>query len=229
MLSPMTWSDVALRLVLTALASALFGFNRGERGHAAGLRTTMLVGLAAGVAMIEANGLLHTVGKASDSFVSIDPMRLPLGILSGIGFIGAGAIVRRGERIAGVTTAATLWFVTVVGLCFGAGFLLLGLAATSLGMGVLVGMKLLDRRMSQERQATLKLCWRGEALSEAEVRETLAREGFRVRALCLRRSGEQRRLSLRLRWRAREEDVSVPEPVRALGMRAQVTAFEWKT
>ena len=67
----------------------------------------------------------------------MDLMRLPLGILSGMGFIGAGAIFRRGDAVVGVTTAATLWFVTVMGLCFGAGQLPLGAAMLAVGLGVL--------------------------------------------------------------------------------------------
>jgi len=109
------WHDIAWRLVLTMVAGGLIGFDRQEHGRPAGLRTTMLVALAACAAMIETNLLLATVGKSGDSFVNIDPMRLPLGILTGVGFIGAGAIIRRESMIIGVTTAATLWFATVVG------------------------------------------------------------------------------------------------------------------
>src|SRR5215470_7526905 len=95
-----------------------------------GLRTTLLVCLAASVAMIEANLLLPLTGKPSDSFVQLDVMRLPLGILSGMGFLRAGAIIRRPDLVMGVTTAATLWMVTVVGLCFGGGQFVLGACAT---------------------------------------------------------------------------------------------------
>jgi len=112
------WSDIAARLALTILAGTLIGINRTERGRPAGLRTTLLVCLAASVAMIQANLLMATAGKTGDSFVTLDLMRLPLGILSGMGFIRAGAIVRRGNLVLGITTAATLWFVTVIGLCF---------------------------------------------------------------------------------------------------------------
>src|ERR1700728_2836585 len=101
------WSQFAARLFFTILAGALIGWDRGEQGHPAGLRTTLLVCLAASVAMIESNALLDTRGKPEDSFVVLDLMRLPLGILSGIGFIGAGAIIRRGDMVQGVTTAAT--------------------------------------------------------------------------------------------------------------------------
>jgi len=81
---------------MTLIAGAVIGFNREARGHAAGLRTTILVGLAAAVAMIQANVLLTVGGKTSDSFGVMDLMRLPLGILTGVGFIGAGAMPHYG-------------------------------------------------------------------------------------------------------------------------------------
>src|ERR1700727_806205 len=115
------WSQIAGRLFFTLLAGVLIGWNRGETGHPAGLRTTLLVCLAASIAMIEANLLLDTRGKPPDSFAVLDLAPFPLGILSGIGFIGAGAIMHRGNLVDGVTTAATLWFVTMIGLCFGGG------------------------------------------------------------------------------------------------------------
>ena len=121
-----TWSDIAVRLLMTLIAGAVIGFNREARGHAAGLRTTILVGLAAAVSMIKANVLLTVEDKTTDSFAVIDLISLPLGILTGVGFIGAGAILRRGDLIIGVTTAATLWIMSVIGLCLGGGQLALG-------------------------------------------------------------------------------------------------------
>jgi putative Mg2+ transporter-C (MgtC) family protein len=76
----------------------------------------MLVVLAAAIAMIQVNLLLPIAGKASGSFVTLDLMRLPPGVLSGMGFIGAGAIVRRNDLVQGVTTAAAFWYVTMMGL-----------------------------------------------------------------------------------------------------------------
>src|ERR1700734_2828752 len=99
------WTDIAIRLLCTIAAGFLIGFDRGEHGRPAGLRTIMLVALAACIAMLQANLLMATNGKQADSFVALDLMRLPLGILSGIGFIGAGAIVRRENMVLGVTTA----------------------------------------------------------------------------------------------------------------------------
>src|SRR5581483_5901227 len=90
-----SWYDITIPLALTVFAGGSIGINRGEHGQPAGMRTTILVCLAAAVSMIQANLFLPTAGKASDSFVTLDVMRLPLGILSGMGFIGAGAILRR--------------------------------------------------------------------------------------------------------------------------------------
>jgi putative Mg2+ transporter-C (MgtC) family protein len=122
----LTWPDLVIRVVCTLIAGAIIGYDRGERGKAAGLRTTVLVCMAASLAMLQMNYLLPLAGRPNDSFVMNDLMRLPLGILTGVGFIGGGVILRRGSLLVGVTTAATLWYVTVVGLCFGGGQVLLG-------------------------------------------------------------------------------------------------------
>src|ERR1700761_1131437 len=92
-----TWADILFRLLLIVIAGALMGFNRGVRGHAAGLRTTILVTLAASIAMIQTNILLPLDGKTPSSFAVMDLMRLPLGILTGVGFIGGGAILKKGS------------------------------------------------------------------------------------------------------------------------------------
>lgn len=150
-----TWADIAVRLALTMLAGAIIGLNRGARGHAAGFRTTILVALAASVAMIQANILLPLGGKAQDSFSVMDLMRLPLGILTGVGFIGGGTIVKKGDLVVGVTTAATLWLVTVIGLCLGGGQLILGGAATVLAVITLWILRWVDRVIPRQHRARL--------------------------------------------------------------------------
>ena len=125
------WGEILLRLALAAIVGLILGFNRTERGHPAGLRTMLLVSVAAAMAMIEANLLLGTTQGSWNELFRLDVMRLPLGILSGIGFIGAGTILRRGDFVRGLTTAATIWFVTVIGICFGGGQFGLGLAGAA--------------------------------------------------------------------------------------------------
>lgn len=150
-----TWTDIAIRLALTVLASAIIGFDRGARGHAAGLRTTILVGLAASLSMIQANLLLSLDGKDSGSFAVMDLMRLPLGILTGVGFIGGGTILKKGDLVTGVTTAATLWLITVIGLCLGGGQLVLGCIATVIGVITLSVLKWVDQTIPRRHRAAL--------------------------------------------------------------------------
>ena len=177
----LSWHDIALRLVLSLVAGAIVGLDRGEHGRPAGLRTTILVCLAAAVAMIQANLLLATTGKAHDSFVTLDLMRLPLGILTGVGFIGGGAILRRDGLVLGVTTAATLWFVTVIGLCFGGGQIRLGIASLALSVLVLSGMRWIDSRIKQDQHGTLSLTTESNEPDENTIRAAIQKAGYKLR------------------------------------------------
>lgn len=223
------WPDIALRLLCTIAAGFLIGLDRGEHGRPAGLRTTMLVSLAACLAMIQANLLLDQAGKSPNSFVTLDLMRLPLGILSGMGFIGAGAIVRRDNLVLGVTTAATLWFVTVVGLCFGGGQLALGFAGLVLGLVVVTGLRQFERRIKQDHQGTLTVVTTAGGPTESEVRAMLVTQQYIIRscALVYTAESENNELICQVNWRSRALDTGIPEIVRALGSRSGVVKVAW--
>jgi putative Mg2+ transporter-C (MgtC) family protein len=172
--------QVILRLSLTVVAAALIGFERETNSRPAGLRTTLLVALAACLAMLQTDALLGVRGKAPDSYVVLDLMRLPLGILSGMGFIGAGAILRKNSLVIGVTTAATLWFVTVMGLCFGGGQIGLGITAAVLGIIVLQGLRHVEGCWQHHQRASLRLVVGSGGLDEEEVSRLLKAKGCRV-------------------------------------------------
>ncbi len=230
MTSALDWHEIVLRLALSAIAGGLIGFDRSERGRPAGLRTTLLVCLASSIAMIETNLLLNTTGKAPNSFVNIDPLRLPLGILSGIGFIGAGTILRRDDVVVGVTTAATIWYVTVMGMCFGAGYVMLGLAALGLGLGTLWCLKFVERGMHENRKATLTLLvGPGDGLLQ-EIRSGLGASHFRIASETVTYStAEQRReVTFELEGRRPSDASTVPEFLRQLAERSAVAELKWK-
>src|SRR5580698_11442886 len=176
----LTWPEIALRLFCTVAASSVIGLNRGEHGRAAGLRTSILVCLAACIAMLQVNLLLSMAGRPSNSFVMNDLMRLPLGILSGMGFIGAGAIVRRDNFVGGITTAATIWFVTVIGLCFGGGQIALGAVGSAIGIGILTVLKAVEDRMKQDHVGKLSLVVDSSGPEENEIRASLAGAGVKI-------------------------------------------------
>jgi putative Mg2+ transporter-C (MgtC) family protein len=215
----LTWQAIALRLVLTAICVGILGFDRDEKGHSAGLRTNLLVGLAACLAMLQANWLINTNGKFADSFVVMDIMRLPLGILSGIGFIGAGAILKRGELAVGVTTAATIWFVTVLGLCFGGGQLGLGLAGFALGFVILTGLKRVETRMPRRHSARLTINVLPDGPTQAEIAGLLTDGGLSVKEPTFSIEtppGETRVYGWNVEWRGKHDDIDLPNAIQAL-------------
>jgi putative Mg2+ transporter-C (MgtC) family protein len=215
----LTWHAIALRLLVTCICAGALGFDRDQRGHSAGLRTTLLVGLAACLAMIQANWLINSNGKPEDSFAVMDIMRLPLGILSGIGFIGAGAIVKRGELAMGVTTAATIWFVTVMGLCFGGGQIGLGLAGFVLGFVFLTGLKRVETHLSRQHSGNLKITVSPEGLKQEEIASLLARNGLSPTepSFAFDCSPSQNRVyGWKIRWQGKYEDPNPPRMVHEL-------------
>ena len=224
----LTWSDMVIRLVCALIAGGIIGFNRGERGKAAGLRTTILVCVAPAVAMLQMNYLLTLAGRSSVSFVMNDLMRLPLGILTGVGFIGGGAILRRGNLVIGVTTAATLWYVTVIGLCFGGGQVLLGWAATALGLFVLWALKWFEEIMPVQQQTRLTVAVDESGPGESEIRERLAGSGIEIRDVGLATDGRLHTYTINARGPRAFPDSAIPLAVEQLSRQPGVASLEWR-
>jgi putative Mg2+ transporter-C (MgtC) family protein len=226
-LSP-TWTDIAIRLALTMLAGAIIGLDRGVKGQAAGFRTTILVCLAASVAMIQTNVLLPLSGKTSDSFAVMDLMRLPLGILTGVGFIGGGTILKKGDLVTGVTTAATLWVVTVIGLCIGGGQIILGLAATGLTVLTLWILRWVDFVIPREHRAKLVVAADHPADVVRELPRLADARKFRARFIGQKQTEKtaSTEYSFEISWR-QPEMATPPEDLMALlKSRYDVKSFE---
>jgi putative Mg2+ transporter-C (MgtC) family protein len=229
MSTTLTWGDIALRLALTAAAGALFGINRSEKGRSAGLRTTLLVALAACIAMLLANRLTLPAGSPTLANPG-DPLRLPLGVLSGMGFIGAGAILRRDNLVLGVTTAATVWFVTIMGLCFGSGQLGLGGVAAILGLAVLGGLQWAENRLPRERHAVLILTVASGGPSESGLRSRIAGGGFKAapRGVVFDAESGNTVLTYDVVWHSRPTDTSVPPFLEEFAAEPALSGINWR-
>jgi putative Mg2+ transporter-C (MgtC) family protein len=225
----LTWADIALRLALTAVAGALFGINRSEKGRSAGLRTTLLVSVAACIAMILANRLTLPAGPPILTNPG-DPLRIPLGVLSGMGFIGAGAIIRRENLIIGVTTAATVWFVTIMGLCFGSGQLGLGAVAAAVGLGVLGGLTWAEDRLPRDRRAVLVLTVSSQGPAESAIRARIDGSGFQTvpRGLVYDAASHYTVLTLDVNWHSRRIDSILPAFLQELSADPTIVALNWR-
>lgn len=225
-----TWQTIALRILLTLVAGTLLGTNRSKHGHPAGLRTTLLVTLAASISMIQMNLLLPTNGKPHDSYTVMDLMRLPLGILTGVGFIGAGAIVRKDDMVTGVTTAATMWFSTVVGLCLGGGQLILGSTAVVIGYLILSSLRWAETRLDEQQRATLTLTLTEDGISEKELREILEAGQVHVRTVSVAHllTESQKKFDCEVRWPSNKEASQNPAILNDLGQLPGLLKLEWK-
>ena len=180
--------------------------------------------------MIQMNLLLPTAGRSTDSFVMNDLMRLPLGILTGVGFIGGGVILRRDDIVVGVTTAATLWCVTVIGLCIGGGQIQLGIVVTAVAVAALWVLQWFEARLRRERRASLRIKLRGTDLNEDAVRQMLAANGLKVIGVhtTISDAGAQRDMAFDLLDFTRPDENRSPEVFNNIASRQDVMQLEWK-
>lgn len=195
---PYSFADLSLRIFCSLVASTLIGLERESHGRAAGLRTVMIVGIAACVAMILSEHFyveswLQTNGAAMPR---PDPARLAAGILSGIGFIGAGSIIRNGNRVQGVTTAATLWMTTILGLTFGNGQYLLGCMGLVVTAVALFIVPRFENRVKNDFYAMLTVKLDLDGTSDSDIKAKIEAEGVRVKRIEINYDLQHRRKTL---------------------------------
>lgn len=140
---------IVQRLLLITVLAGLIGFERERHGRAAGLRTHILVGLGSCLIMLTALHLMDALAGR----VEVDPTRMAAQVVSGIGFLGAGTILRFRASVRGLTTAASLWAVAGIGLSVGAGFLVGAVAATTIVLTALFGLSRLEWWLRTKRKS----------------------------------------------------------------------------
>ena len=181
--------ELISRLVLAAALGSVIGFERERLSWAAGLRTHMLACVGSTLIMIvSAFGFADVLGN---QHVVLDPSRIAAQVVSGIGFLGAGAILLRGEIIRGLTTAASLWSVAAIGLAVGGGLYTASIAATIIILIILAGIKPIEKRfitVKQRRQLSL-LVERG-SMTFHTLHEALGPASPRVKQFVMQQSDD---------------------------------------
>jgi putative Mg2+ transporter-C (MgtC) family protein len=200
--------EILIRLGLATLAGAALGIEREHHGRAAGLRTTLLVCLASCVAMILSDSFYRDsyFHRAAVGGWHPDPARLAAGVLSGMGFLGAGVIIRQSNHmIRGVTTAATLWFVTIIGLAFGAGAIGIGLLATAGALAVLMLVPYLEHQIKNDWYSDLGVSFSADDCSVDLIVRALDPLGVKVKGIDVEEDLEKRRCqaTFHLRYKRR--------------------------
>jgi len=148
--------DLVVKLFLAALAGGLVGLEREKHGRPAGLRTNLLVAVGSCVMMIISEAFYLKYGLLdAETTLRLDPSRVAAQIVTGIGFLGAGVILKEGASVRGLTTAASLWVVAGLGMAFGMGFYSLGVLATILALACLIFLKKLDPLVKKDHYLTI--------------------------------------------------------------------------
>jgi putative Mg2+ transporter-C (MgtC) family protein len=195
------WAEMLLRVGLAAALGGAIGFERELREREAGLRTHLLVSVGAALfTLVSAYAWTDWRFSTPDGLV-FDPTRIAAQVVTGIGFLGAGAIIRQGLSVRGLTTAATLWVVAAIGMASGAGYYAAAVATTALVLISLWPLRLLAYRLSlrfrpEEGRVVVELPAGASAVS---VLEAVEHAGADVSSLEFEEEGDRRRVKVAVR------------------------------
>jgi putative Mg2+ transporter-C (MgtC) family protein len=152
------FSSFAFKLAVAGFLGGIIGLERDMHGRAAGLRTHLLVSLGAALFMLLSEAIaLSYSNQVTDTIIRADPSRIGAQIITGIGFLGAGAIIKSGLTIRGLTTAACLWLSAGIGMSIGAGYYGIGFTATIIGMFALIFLNRVEKLYSKDSYRILEI------------------------------------------------------------------------
>jgi putative Mg2+ transporter-C (MgtC) family protein len=142
----LSFQEMLLRVGLATALAAVIGYERDVRGRPAGLRTHTLVGLSSALFMVVSTYFAFSQSYTPGGIVEVDASRIAASVVSGVGFLAGGAILRTGVTVQGLTTAAGLWLVAAIGLAVGGGMYSLGLVGTVIGVLALTALRRFEDR-----------------------------------------------------------------------------------
>jgi putative Mg2+ transporter-C (MgtC) family protein len=224
-----TEADAVVRLLLAILLGGAIGLERESRGRPAGLRTHILVCLGATIIMIASTRMAEISQVLSPtSRIQVDPGRIAAGVVTGIGFLGAGAIIRIGDLVRGLTTAGCIWFVAALGITIGQGLYALPIVATVAALAVLLVLTRVERRIQPVVYRSILVVAtraRAEAI-EARCQSLLADRNIRVQDILSRISVAEDRAEITFKVSARHH-LQSGDVLRTISALEGVTETRW--
>ncbi len=174
-------SAISLNLAAAWIAGAAIGMERSVHGRPAGFRTHALVCLSSALLMVVFNFQEDWLGEIPVETLRSDPTRMAQGIMTGIGFLGAGVIFKDGMTVRGLTTAASIWVTASIGILFGIGFFFPAIVGTVITLGTLSAFRWIEAKIPSEIYANHLIRFPATAtMSETDVRRIMERHGFSV-------------------------------------------------
>jgi len=195
------------RIFGALIVGALIGLERSFHGRPAGFRTHALVCVASALLMLVTVYQNEWMTQVATEAIRTDPTRMAQGIMTGIGFLGAGVIFKEGLTVRGLTTAASIWVTSAIGILIGIGFWVAAVIGACATLAVLGGFRAIERRMPAEFYAHHHLRFRRDAvMPEEEVGKLIGSYGFSVANLSSRLVEEGRFFEYRMVIRSRDRD-----------------------
>jgi len=178
---------IVSHLGLAIIAGGLIGLERSFRGRPAGFRTHALVCLASSLLMLLTLFQARWGTMLAPETIRLDPTRMGQGIMTGIGFLGAGVIFKEGLTVRGLTTAASIWITAAIGIMIGVGFYFPAVISTIAALGILSGFRWIEHHLPTEFYAHHWVKFRRDlALPESELRGLVREHGFTIQNLSCR-------------------------------------------
>lgn len=200
------WLDVISHLLVATAAGGLIGLERSYHGRPAGFRTHTLVCVASSLLMLVTMYQDRWFPGAALETVRVDPTRMAQGIMTGIGFLGAGVIMREGLNVRGLTTAASIWITAATGILAGVGLYSAVLIGSVITIGTLTVFRKIENWMPSQFFANLAISFsRGDYMSESEIRALLVQTGFSVANVSYQLLGQGAQLEYRMTVRTMDK------------------------
>ena len=220
------WFEILVRVGLAAALGGAIGLEREIREREAGLRTHMLVSVGAALFTLVSAYAWSDFRFSTPEGIVFDPTRIAAQVVSGIGFLGAGAIIRQGLSVRGLTTAATLWVVAAIGMAAGAGYYVAAVLTTALVIFSLWPLRIAAHRFTTRFQVEEgRLAIEVPAGTEtAELVRGIEQSGGRVRSFEFQQEEDRKRVELRVRM---QEGHEAAQLVDAMAAREEVLAARW--
>jgi len=221
--------NALLKLFLAILLGGAIGLEREFRGRPAGLRTHILVCLGATMIMIGSRSMAEYSQALSEAYrVQVDPGRIAAGIVTGIGFLGAGAIIRIEDLVRGLTTAGCIWFVAALGIAIGQGLYLLATVSSVCAVAILLGLTRVEQKIRPTvYRSILVISPLAQAESiERSCQKLLTERNIYVRDIGSRVSRDEGRAEVTFKIRV-ENYLQGGEVIRAMAALDGVTEARW--
>ncbi len=196
---------IIVRVLGAVVIGAMIGFERTFHGRPAGFRTHALVCVASTLLMIVTVYQSHWMTLAPLDTIRTDPTRMAQGIMTGIGFLGAGVIFKEGLTVRGLTTAASIWVTSAIGILVGIGFWFAAIVGALATLAILALFRLIENRLPAEFYAHHVLCFaRDKVMTEQELRKLLGTHGFSIANLSSRLTEGGKQFEYRMVLRSRD-------------------------